>query len=40
MPATQEKPAKMAAPVTKIRRRPYMSAMRPPETIVTPKTSE
>ena len=38
-PASSEKPAKMPAPMKKTRRRPSMSASRPPVTISTPKTS-
>ena len=38
-PPSTEKAAKMAAPMKKIRRRPSMSASRPPVTMSTPKTS-
>jgi len=37
-PPSMEKPAKMAAPAMKMRRRPNMSARRPPVTMSTPKT--
>ena len=38
-PASSEKPAKIAAPMKNTRRRPSMSASRPPVTISTPNTS-
>ena len=38
-PPSTEKPAKIAEPTKKIRRRPKRSASRPPVTMRTPKTS-
>jgi hypothetical protein len=38
-PPNSENPAKIPAPAKKMRRRPNMSARRPPVTIITPNTS-
>ena len=37
-PPNMEKAAKTAAPIKKVRRRPNMSAIRPPVTMAMPKT--